>query len=68
MMAAAAAIGAVSVYAGLLVSYYLNLAAGAAITLVATCIFFVSFAAARLRRARTAERAAALEAGAGVEL
>jgi ABC-type Mn2+/Zn2+ transport system permease subunit len=67
MMAAAAAIGAVSVYAGLLVSYYLNLAAGAAITLVATVIFFASFAVVRLLRARTAEPPAALEAGAGTE-
>jgi ABC-type Mn2+/Zn2+ transport system permease subunit len=67
MMAAAAAIGAVSVYAGLLVSYHLNLAAGAAITLVATVIFFASFAVVRLLRARTAEPPAALEAGAGTE-
>ncbi len=42
MAAAASAIGAVSVYAGLLVSYHADLAAGASITLVATAIFFAA--------------------------
>jgi ABC-type Mn2+/Zn2+ transport system permease subunit len=40
MMAWAAAIGATSVYLGLLLSYHLDLAAAATIVLVATAIFF----------------------------
>jgi len=40
MMIYASLIGMVSVYSGLLVSYYFNLAAGSAIVLVATLIFF----------------------------
>jgi ABC-type Mn2+/Zn2+ transport system permease subunit len=54
MMAAAAAIGAASVYAGLLVSYHFDLAAGASITLVATLVFFLCFTAVRARRAMRA--------------
>ena len=50
MMAIASFIGAVSVYLGLLVSYHLDLAAGAAITLIATTIFFGAFAVSRLLR------------------
>jgi ABC-type Mn2+/Zn2+ transport system permease subunit len=42
MIALASAIGALSVYAGLLVSYHADLAAGASITLVATALFFVA--------------------------
>jgi ABC-type Mn2+/Zn2+ transport system permease subunit len=41
MMAWAASFGSLSVYVGLLVSYHFNLAAGSAIVLVATCIFFI---------------------------
>jgi ABC-type Mn2+/Zn2+ transport system permease subunit len=41
MMAWAALIGTFSVYAGLLVSYQFNLAAGSSIVLVATLIFFI---------------------------
>jgi len=40
MMAAAAGIGMVSSYLGLLASYHFNIAAGAAITLVASVLFF----------------------------
>jgi ABC-type Mn2+/Zn2+ transport system permease subunit len=58
MMAAAAGIGAFSVYAGLLVSYHFDLAAGAAITLVATVVFFCCFAVTRLSAGRPAARAA----------
>jgi ABC-type Mn2+/Zn2+ transport system permease subunit len=50
MIAAACLIGAGSVYAGLLVSYHLNFAAGASITLVATLVFFTLFTAVRLLR------------------
>jgi ABC-type Mn2+/Zn2+ transport system permease subunit len=41
MMAWAALIGSLSAYAGLLASYYFNLAAGSAIVLVATLLFFL---------------------------
>jgi ABC-type Mn2+/Zn2+ transport system permease subunit len=40
MMIYASLIGMVSVYSGLLISYYFNLAAGSAIVLVAVVIFF----------------------------
>ena len=42
MVVLASAIGAVSVYAGLLASYHADTAAGASITLVATLVFFAS--------------------------
>jgi ABC-type Mn2+/Zn2+ transport system permease subunit len=57
MMASASAIGAVSVYAGLLASYHLNLAAGAAITIVATLFFFISFTVVRIARPRAGKPA-----------
>jgi ABC-type Mn2+/Zn2+ transport system permease subunit len=44
-MAMASAIGAVSVYGGLLVSYHANVAAGAAIVLVSTTVFFAALLA-----------------------
>jgi ABC-type Mn2+/Zn2+ transport system permease subunit len=44
MMGWAVAIGSFSVYAGLLASYYFNLAAGSTIVLVATLLFFVVLA------------------------
>lgn len=50
MMAVAAVIGAACVYLGLLASYWLNLAAGASITLIATVVFFAAFAVSRLAR------------------
>ncbi len=43
MMLIAGLVGAVSSYLGLLASYWLDIAAGAAIVLVATAIFFVVF-------------------------
>ena len=52
MMVIASLIGMISVYAGLLVSYHFNLAAGAAITLAATTVFFAAFAVSRLSRRR----------------
>jgi manganese/iron transport system permease protein len=41
MMLWAVLFGSVSVYTGLLASYHFNLAAGSAIVLVATLIFFI---------------------------
>jgi ABC-type Mn2+/Zn2+ transport system permease subunit len=43
MMAWAAAIGSLSVYFGLLASYYFDLAAGSAIVLIAIFFFFAAF-------------------------
>jgi ABC-type Mn2+/Zn2+ transport system permease subunit len=43
MMIWAAIFGSISVYLGLLASYFFNLAAGASIVLVATLIFFIVF-------------------------
>jgi ABC-type Mn2+/Zn2+ transport system permease subunit len=42
MMAVSATVGIVSAYAGLLLSWYLDLAAGASIVLVAIAIFFAA--------------------------
>ena len=47
MMAIAWAFGAVSTYAGLLASYYLDIAGGGSIALVATLLFFALFAGKR---------------------
>ncbi|KTB47903.1 ABC-type Mn2+/Zn2+ transport system, permease component [Dehalogenimonas alkenigignens] len=49
MMVWAAGFGTLSMYAGLLLSYHFNLAAGAAVILVATIIFFVVFTIQNLR-------------------
>jgi ABC-type Mn2+/Zn2+ transport system permease subunit len=66
MIVAASLIGSLSVYIGLLVSYHLNFAAGASITLVATFLFFASFAAVRLSRSRPGSaRPAGSSAGEG---
>jgi ABC-type Mn2+/Zn2+ transport system permease subunit len=43
MMLWGAAIGSLSVYVGLLISYHFNLAAGASVVVVAVTIFFVIF-------------------------
>ncbi|NLE75095.1 MAG: metal ABC transporter permease [Actinobacteria bacterium] len=43
MMTTAAAVGAVSAVGGLYISYYANVASGAAMVLVATILFFVAF-------------------------
>jgi ABC-type Mn2+/Zn2+ transport system permease subunit len=50
MMAIAAAVGVFSGVAGLYLSYYVAIASGAAIVLVATACFGVAWAAARQRR------------------
>lgn len=52
MMLLAAITGAVSAVAGLYLSYYANVASGAAIVLVATAIFMLTFFAAPRRRSR----------------
>jgi ABC-type Mn2+/Zn2+ transport system permease subunit len=49
MMAWGAALGSLSTYAGLLLSYHLDLAAGASIVLTATGLFFVVFVAVNVR-------------------
>jgi manganese/iron transport system permease protein len=48
MMLLAWAFGALSVYLGLLASYHLNIAGGAAIALVATLLFFALLESKRL--------------------
>jgi ABC-type Mn2+/Zn2+ transport system permease subunit len=58
MMAVSAVIGAASSVTGLYVSYYLNVASGAAVVLTTTAIFIVAFVAAP-RRGLLARRAAA---------
>jgi ABC-type Mn2+/Zn2+ transport system permease subunit len=57
MMAVAAAIGAAAAVVGLYVSYYLDVASGAAVVLVATAAFLVAYVAAP-RRGLIARRAA----------
>jgi ABC-type Mn2+/Zn2+ transport system permease subunit len=52
MMVTAAAIGVVSAYVGLLLSWYLDLAAGAMVVLTATAIFFVVLIAQELMPSR----------------
>jgi len=52
MMAWATAFGVLSVYAGLLLSYYFDLAAGASIILVTTVIFFIAFIIQNVRSRR----------------
>jgi len=52
MMAWATAFGAISVYTGLLLSYYFDLAAGASIILVTTVIFFIVFIIQNVRNRR----------------
>jgi ABC-type Mn2+/Zn2+ transport system permease subunit len=52
MMSWSAVFGCLSVYAGLLTSYHLNIAAGAAIVLFSTLIFFTVFTIQNIRRAR----------------
>ena len=50
MMAWAALFGTLSMYSGLLISYHFDLAAGAAIILVAVVIFFTVFIIQNLRQ------------------
>jgi ABC-type Mn2+/Zn2+ transport system permease subunit len=52
MMGCAALTGAFSVYTGLLVSYYFNLAAGSSIVLVAILLFFIVFMIVNMGAAR----------------
>jgi ABC-type Mn2+/Zn2+ transport system permease subunit len=52
MMAWAALFGSLSVYGGLLLSYHFNIAAGAAIVLVAVFIFFIIFSLQNVRQRR----------------
>ena len=59
MMAGAAVLGSLSVLAGLLLSYHLDLAAGATIVLVEVGAFFVALAAVGLRAARAPAAAGA---------
>jgi ABC-type Mn2+/Zn2+ transport system permease subunit len=59
MMAWAAFFGAVSIYLGLLLSYYFDLAAGASIVLITTLIFFTVFIIQNLRSKRPARLEAA---------
>jgi ABC-type Mn2+/Zn2+ transport system permease subunit len=56
MMAWAMLFGALSVYAGLLLSYHFNLAAGASIILVTTTIFFIVFIIQNIRTGRQPTR------------
>jgi ABC-type Mn2+/Zn2+ transport system permease subunit len=53
MMAWAALFGSLSMYFGLLISFYFNLAAGSSIILVAIAIFFIVFILQNLRQRRT---------------
>jgi len=53
MMLWAALFGILSMYSGLLISYYFNLAAGASIILVTVVIFFIVFIIKNLRVRRT---------------
>jgi ABC-type Mn2+/Zn2+ transport system permease subunit len=50
MMFWAAIFGIISMYAGLLISYYFNLAAGSSIILVAIFLFFIVFAVQNIRQ------------------
>ncbi len=50
MMLLGVLLAALAAVIGLYLSYYLNVASGAAIVLVSTCLFFLVLAAARLRR------------------
>jgi ABC-type Mn2+/Zn2+ transport system permease subunit len=59
MIAWAALFGVFSMYSGLLISYYFNLAAGAAIIMVAIVIFFIVFIVQNVRQRRIARTEAA---------
>lgn len=58
MMVYSALIGLLSVYSGLLVSYYFNFSAGSAIVLVASLIFFTVLMVKSIQRSRQAKREA----------
>jgi ABC-type Mn2+/Zn2+ transport system permease subunit len=57
MMLWGAAIGSLSVYVGLLISYHFNLAAGASVVVVAVTIFFIIFTVQAILQALSARRA-----------
>lgn len=63
MMWSAVIFGALSMYCGLLISYYFNLAAGASIILVAVVIFFIVFIIQNIRTRQAFSRRAAVSAG-----
>jgi ABC-type Mn2+/Zn2+ transport system permease subunit len=63
MMLWGAALGSLSVYCGLLISYHFSLAAGASIVVVAVGQFFVVFAAQAIRQSVLARRKAAVAVG-----
>jgi hypothetical protein len=54
MMLVAAAVGSLSVYAGLLLSYHADLAAGASIVVVSVGVFLATLAVTEVRRSSTA--------------
>jgi manganese/iron transport system permease protein len=56
IMALAAVLGVVSGVVGLYLSYYFDIASGAAVVLVATALFAVIFVYTRMRRASVAAR------------
>ena len=58
MILGAIALGTASVYAGLLASYHFDLAAGAAVTLAASAIFFILLGARQLLPGPDPRRAA----------
>ncbi|MGD9752249.1 MAG: metal ABC transporter permease [Acidimicrobiia bacterium] len=65
MMAWGAGLGCLAVYIGLLCSYHFDLAAGAAIVVVAVTIFFVVFAGQAIGQAWQGRRPTAAATGAG---
>lgn len=56
MMLWGAGLGSLSVYAGLLISYHFDLAAGASIVVVAVAIFFIVFTVQAIRQSIAARR------------
>ncbi len=62
MMAWGAAIGSLSVYVGLLISYHFDLAAGASVVVVAVAIFFIVFTVQAAQQAVSVRRVGAAPA------
>jgi ABC-type Mn2+/Zn2+ transport system permease subunit len=60
MIVVAAALGTIATYAGLVVSYHADLAAGASIVLCSVVVFVVVFVAVEIRRGATGPSAAAV--------
>lgn len=56
MMSVAAALGSVATYVGLLLSYHLDLAAGASIVVTAVVMFLITLVAVEVRRSLTTRR------------